>query len=158
MPSAPVTEAEVRAILSQDTSTDDPVEWWPKSDQAWVEARLHVRHPQPHVNLSLIATVNRLAAHKFSFVLLLNGAHRIVGYDANGSHINTHTDTNEWRMQTHEHRWTDACHGRWACAPPAAPPALREAFHSFCARHGVRFTGKWSDPRPMQLDLGLEET
>jgi len=155
MASAPLTEAEVAEILLESMRIEGPVRWVQKSSDAWAEATLQVRHPRRDVGLSLKLTVNLLAARKFSFSLLLDSAHRIVGVDVGGGHENRHTDNNRWIDQPHEHRWTDACHGNWACAIDSFPPTLREAFLAFCGRLGIEFAGVWSDPPPAQL--GLDE-
>ena len=154
MTTAPITEAEIKAILSEQMSIEDSVEWWPKSDQVFVEMTLKVKQPQRDASLVLKMTVNRLAGKKFSISLLLNGSHRVVGLDINGSHSNSHTDANSWRGQTHEHRWTDACHGAWAQATPDLPGTWQGAFNAFCERNGITFVGEWSDPLPLQLGFG----
>lgn len=151
MPSAPVTEAEVAEILSGAMRIEGPVRWVQKSSDVWAEATLHVRHPRREVALSLKLTVNLLATRKFSFSLLLDSAHRIVGVDVGGGHENRHTDNNRWVDEPHEHVWTDACHGGWARDVGSFPPMLQEAFLAFCDRLGIEFAGAWSDPPPAQL-------
>jgi hypothetical protein len=155
MASAPLTEAEVDEVLSESMRIEGPVRWVQKSNDVWAEATLQVRHPHRDVSLSLKITVNLLATRKFSFSLLLDSAHRIVGVDVGSGHENRHTDSNRWVDQPHEHRWTDACHGSWARDLDAFPGTLREAFLAFCERMRIEFGGVWSDPPPAQL--GLDE-
>lgn len=154
MPAAPITETEVTAILSQEMRIDESVQWLPKTDRVYVEASLRVRHPQRNIALTLKLTQNRLAQRKFSISLLLNGAHRIVRLDVNGSHANWHTDSNRWTLQIHEHLWTDACHGQWARSVNVVGNDLLTAFEDFCSRHVILFEGRWADPPAMQLGLG----
>lgn len=153
MPAAPVTEAEVAAILVGPLVIDQAIRWSYKSD-TWAEASVPVDHPRRGVQLSLTITINLEVPTKFSFSLLINRGIRIIGLDGSGSHANTHTDRNKWVRQTHEHRWTDACHGSWAYSV-TYPADLESAFRDFCRRHGITFNGIWIDPPPVQL--GLEE-
>src|SRR3954470_24068793 len=118
MAGAPVSEAEVRALLVGPLEVGTSVSWKLKSNDSWAEAQLAVRQPLPGATLSVRLTVNLLAPSKYSIILLLNDAHRIRSLDVGGNHQNKHTDQNRWVHQTHEHQWTDACHGAWACSVP----------------------------------------
>jgi hypothetical protein len=146
MTRVPVTEAEVRAILAAPMRIRETVQWRRKSNQAWAEATLRVLHPRNDIDLTVKLTVNLLAPEKFTLSVLLNNAQRIYAIDVGGSHENRHTDQNRWVHETHEHRWTDACHGSWACSAGPFPADLRSAFAKFCDRLGIKFTGRWSDP------------
>lgn len=155
MVGAAVTEAEVRAILTSELAVDGPVTWIHKSDDAWAEASLIVRQPRRDISLSLRLTLNLLARHKFSISLLLDGSHRIAGIDVGGGHENRHTDRNRWVNATHEHVWTDLCHGTWAVELNAFPDDIRRAFPAFCNKFNVQFSGTWADPPAAQLDLDI---
>ncbi len=153
--SAPLTEVEAAAILALPKSIDTPVIWVHKADRLWAEATLPIRQPRGDINLSLKITINLRTREKFSVTLLLNGSLRVRGLCHGGSHDNRHTDRNQWRHQAHEHRWTDRCHGSWACSVNSEPD-LYKALLGFCQRSGIRFAGQWSDP-PGLLQLGLED-
>lgn len=153
MAAAPVTEAEVTALLAQPMSVDDPVQWIQKGNDVWAEAALRVRHPNRGINLSVRMTVNLVAPEKFSLSLLLDNSHRIRGIDAGGSHENKHTDSNRWIHQTHEHWWTDACHGSWADAIQSFPQEAEAGLTAFCLRLGIVFNGEWRNPPGLQLGL-----
>ncbi len=152
---APITEAEIASLLSASMSIDRPVQWVQKSQDVWVEATLPIRHPRSDILLTVKITVNIVARSKYSISLLLNNSHRIRGYCHHGSHENKHTDRNNWRHQTHEHLWTDACHGSWARSASDSPD-LRSAFFGFCNRLGIDFAGTWYDP-PQEFQLELED-
>jgi hypothetical protein len=150
---APLTEAEVTSLLSDPMRIDGPVVWRQKSDDVWAETSLRVRHPQRSVDLRVTITVNLLAPSKFSVSLLANGA-RIRAFDAASSHGNKHTDTNQWRQQPHEHKWTDRCHGSWVQDAIDYPVELEQAFRYFCEKHGIDAARvKWKSLPPVQFGL-----
>lgn len=147
-----ISEAVLEQILRHPMYVRGAVQWAPKSSGLWYECRLPVDHPDPDIRLELRATVNAAYRRKFSFSLLLAGRHCIRRLDVGGSHENKHTDTKKWHHATHKHRWTDLCHGSWAYTPEGFGSAvsIREAFDLFCAECGIRFTGHWTDPPPIQ--------
>ena len=143
MPAAPLTEAEIDALLAQPMEISGRVQWVQKSNDVWAEATLAVRHPRREVNLTVRMTVNLVASEKFALSLLLDNSQRIRGVDVRGNHENKHTDNNRWVQQTHEHRWTDLCHGTWAAEPEPFPGQPEPPFAAFCGTVGIRFTGVW---------------
>ncbi len=146
MPDAPITEVQVAVLLRQSLLIEDTVNWMPKGDQAYVEATLRVRHGMRGVGLEVKLTANRHDTTKYSFILLMNGNLKLAAWDIGGSHQNKHTDGSKWIRQAHEHRWTDRCHGSWACSIHSLPDGMQEAFLAFCRAFGVDFRGEWLDP------------
>jgi hypothetical protein len=150
----PLTEAEVAAILAGPMVIDQPMVWKQKSNDAWAEAQFTVQSPYRGVLLSLRVNVSVFAMRKYSILLLLN-EQRVRALDVGGSHENTHTDNHRWNGRAHEHRWTDACHGGWACAA-TEPAGVEQAFRTCCQQWGIRFAGAWVPLSP-SVQLGFDD-
>ena len=156
MPAARVTEADVLWVMGRSLDIDGDVVGHPKQNAVWSEATMTVRSARENGSLQIRLTYNFLTPDELSISILYREV-RIRALDLSGSHRNEHTDTNRWIKQTHEHVWTDRCHGSWAVTPnPPSAAGFAITFRDFCARHGIRFNGRWNDP-PRQFQLGLLE-
>lgn len=154
MAEAPITAHEIEQILSQPMEIIGDVGWQNKQNNSWYETTMKVSHPSKDISLEMRISVNEFDKKKYSFSLLLWGAHRIRALDAGGSHQNKHTDKNRWIQDLHKHKWTDQCHGAWAYSPDdILVRDIESAFRSFCDECGIRFNGRWHDPPRKQISL-----
>jgi len=146
MPAARVTEADVLWVMGRSLDIDGDVVGHPKQNAVWSEATMTVRSARENGSLQIRRTHNPLTPAEPAISILYR-EFRIRALDLSSSHFNHHTDANRWNKQTHEHAWTDKCHGAWAFTPnPSYPAGFEAAFREFCARQGIRFHGRWTDP------------
>lgn len=138
-----LTEQQVARILAAPKAVKEDVKWEAKGHLYWVACELLVEN-QLKVTLHLHINANLVDREKYSFALIASHAYRVAGFDAGGSHVNRHTDENQWRGQSHKHRWTDVCRDSFAYTPSDIDTrSLEAAFRSFCKEVGVGFQGKF---------------
>lgn len=152
MPRFPITENECDDIIAQPKRVRANISWVHKPNKSWVTSKVSVEGDFKG-QIQLITTVNVEEPLKFSFTLLLNGAHRIRGLDVSGSHLNKCSDQQYWYGQTHKHPWTDSCPGGHAYTPTEITGTnLQEVFMQFCEECNIDFRGHFS-PAPTQAQL-----
>lgn len=149
----PVTEEEIRRILDAPKIIREDMRWNIDESRTWAKCEMKVEN-KLKVKLDLFLNWNTEFKSKFSIVLLLSNAYRVVGLDYNGSHINRHTDFNIWKAETHIHKWTEKCRDTWAYSPQNLETEnIKEAFLDFCNTFNIEFMGIFFDLPPHQQQL-----
>ena len=144
MASLALTEAEANQIIVAEKRILGDITWKyePARNQTWARFEKEVEN-RLGLNLVVYGNTNLIVRDKSSFSLVLNGSFRVFGLDVNGSHRNKHTDSNEWKGQTHKQRWTDLCRNRFAYTPDEIIPSdANAAFREFCRECSIDFTGR----------------
>ena len=136
------TEAERIIAAEKRIAGDIAWKYDPARNQTWAKFEKEVEN-ELGLNLVVYGNTSLIIRGKSSFSLVLNGNFRVFGLDVNGSHRNKHTDSKEWRGQTHKQRWTDLCRNRFAYTPDEIIPSeANAAFREFCRECSIDFTGR----------------
>lgn len=138
-----LTEEQVARILTAPKSLTQDLEWASKGGEFWVACKLEVEN-QLKITLHIHANANLVDRSKYSFSLILSNSYRIASFDAGGSHVNRHTNSEKWLGQPHKHRWTEVCRDSFGYTPSDIDESnIETAFRSFCKEIGVDFAGRF---------------
>lgn len=149
----PLNEAEVDRIMKATKSIIQDIQWEKNPNESWFKSEVEVKN-KLKLNLKMHLNVNSKDYRLYSFTLILNNAFRITGIDVNGSHKNKHTDSNNWKGETHKHKWTDRCRDGWAYTPnDIEENSIESAFISFCKECEIDYKGKFDTLPPRQISL-----
>jgi len=152
-----LTEREVEIIVAAPKTISKNVEWHSDQNESWLRCELPVESSLK-VNLKVYINVNAEDLSLHSFSLLLNNYYRIRGLDVNGSHRNTHIDSNRWQARTHKHRWTDVCRQSFAYTPNETfRNEITENFRLFCEECNIDFRAEIKPLPPKQLTFNQME-
>jgi hypothetical protein len=103
------------------------------------------------VNLKVVITINRFSYEKYSCTLILNNSFRIRGLDVKSSHTNKCKDKNNWKAETHKHKWVEKCRDGWAYTPTDIDESsIPSAINSFFKECNINHNGR-IDRLPPQL-------
>lgn len=151
-----LTEQQADVIVSAQKSINTNVEWTYRPTEGYAKCQLIVANSLG-INLKVYGNVNIEEPTIFSFSLILNNAYRIRGLDVSGSHKNKHTDSNEWRGETHKHKWSDRCREAYAYTPTETiqPQDPAQAFKTFCNECKIEFAGEVKPVPPRQFGMKI---
>lgn len=155
MAQIPITEEMVTNILQARKIIQEDINWYIRANQSWAKSEVAVQNKKK-VKLDMNLNQNVEGTGAYSFSLLMNNCHRIVGLDYNGSHKNKHTDINRWNSQLHIHLWTERCRDTWAQNINGFAKEgmdIEEAFRIFCDLYNIEFRGVFNRLPPQQGDL-----
>lgn len=153
MAKIPLNEAEVAKIMQVTKTITQDIYWEKNPNESWYKSEVEVKN-KLRLNLKIHLNANSKYYDLYSFTLILNNAFRIAGLDVNGSHKNKHTDSNDWKGETHKHKWTDRCRDGWAYTPEDIQgKSIEIAFISFCRECEIDFKGKFNTLPPRQTSL-----
>jgi hypothetical protein len=151
-----LTEQQADDIISAPKGISGNVEWAYRPLEGYAKCQLPVNN-NLRMNLKVYGNVNMEEPAIFSFSLILNNAYRIRGLDVNGSHGNKHTDNNEWRGETHKHKWSDRCREAFAYTPMETmyPNDIGQTFKVFCDECNIDFKGAVKPLPPKQSGMKI---
>jgi hypothetical protein len=151
-----LTEQQADHIITARKSINTDVEWGYRVNEGYAKCQLTVSNTLG-MNLKVYANVNMEEQTIFSFSLILSNAYRIRGLDVSGSHKNKHTDSNEWRGETHKHKWSDRCRESFAYTPKEIVPSgdIAQGFRIFCEECNIDFGGEVRPLPPKQLGMKI---
>lgn len=148
-----LNESEVAKIIQATKAIMQDICWEKNPNESWFKSEVEVKN-KLRLNLKMHLNANSRYYGLYSFTLILNNAFRIAGLDVNGSHKNKHTDSNNWKGETHKHKWTDRCRDGWAYTPDDIDvKSMGSAFISFCKECEIDFKGKFNILPPKQISL-----
>ncbi|OGN97595.1 MAG: hypothetical protein A2Z77_04325 [Chloroflexi bacterium RBG_13_51_36] len=151
-----LTEQQAGRIISAQKNINTNVDWDYRANEGYAKCQLIVSNTLG-VNLKVYGNVNMEEPTTFSFSLVLSNAYRIRGLDVSGSHRNKHTDDNEWRGETHKHKWSDRCRDAFAYTPKETVPSddIAQAFEVFCKECNIGFAGQVRPLPPKQIGMKI---
>ena len=135
-----VSEGEVDAAIRSNTlSVTGRPSWSIVAHKSWYRIVLPVTCPESlRTELRIVVGVNAIDPSKFSITLFWHRTVRVRGLDFNGSHSNSHVNTEEWERRTHKHSWRDACESEFAYTPTdITGRTVQEVFPEFCTECGI---------------------
>ena len=100
MPRVALTEEQVARILAAPKTVNDDIRWRSKGNAMWAGCTVPVINELKQT-LQLNANANLVDRTKYSFSLIASNSYRVAGFDANGSHKNTHRNTEKWLARSH---------------------------------------------------------
>lgn len=143
MPRAQVLEKDVNALLQAGgpLSVQGHHHWKRKANKSWLRVDVPVEIDdnaiKKDVNLKVSISFS-FETGKSDFALIWNNNICVRRLCINGSHTNSHTNTERWARQTHKHTWTDICMDRFAYTPnDITADDIHGQFVQFCAECGI---------------------
>jgi len=133
-------EQQVNFLLASGTlSVEGSFTWKQSNEKSWYKVMIPVKCTATKpVAIRIVISVSYLDREQRNFVLLWNNNIRVRALCIKGNHGNKHTNDEEWIRRMHKHRWTDACHDRFAYTPTdITETTIQGILTQFCAECGI---------------------